>query len=139
MAARYQPGRVTENATRHGPSRPSATEKPSAAFDIVPVFSPRLAHSQSNQGASGWSLSRSYAASCSRSQVTPRPNGTLRGYRKPTGQSSSNASVAPLCGTNQRSRTVDQRTPAPAEWIAMARLRPAAAPSELSVQSISDG
>jgi len=139
MAARRQPGRAMANATRHGPSRPNATANPSAALDIGGLFSPRLAHSQSNHGASGWSLSRSYAASCSRSQVTPRPNGTLRGYRKPTGHSISSASVAPLCGTNQRSRSVDQRMPAPAEWTAIPKLSPAAAPSEFSVQSINDG
>ena len=34
--------------------------------------------------------------------------------------------------------SVDHRTPSPAEWTATARLRPAAAPSEFSAQSISD-
>src|SRR5947208_8194161 len=35
IATRRQPRRVTENATRHGPSRPSETAIPSAARDIA--------------------------------------------------------------------------------------------------------
>jgi hypothetical protein len=83
--------------------------------------------------------SASAASSCSRTSTWPRPSGTGVGNSRPIGHSSNSNSPPALRATNQRSRSVCQRSMPPSACTATATSAPASVPAAFSIQSSIDG
>ena len=110
--SRRQPVRATENASRHGASKPSAISANSPPGESALRFSSASAQ-PSTQGAIGVSATSVAIASCSFASTWPCASGTGSGNSMPIGQSSSSARPPALRPMNQRSRAVCQRSTPP--------------------------